>query len=808
MYILHLSDLHVTEPGQSLDDVWMHPAQALSSLHPTPFDFVVVSGDLTQRASVAEYDELGAFAEKRLLELVADHDRTRVVFVPGNHDVDWSADIGEPVRLASLRSSQEFEQLEEHMQRLKRSPDLSDLRIDVGRFGHLDLIKLRSGADYNRRFANMQRFLDRFYADSLKPLGRPFGLTDANEREHWSAHVFPKEKVAFFGFSSCHRNDRYWPGAGVSTRAVSAARDFANGLDRDTLRVAVWHHGFTSERGRPDYLTLQDVGTLYAAGFRIGFHGHTHQESSKLVELFKNRFVIISTGSLGAATHERPGAVGNQFSIVRLSPSTVSVEVYERGGEAGEYTLEPKRKYFEVNWEPVAKDERFVKAREHSRIWNVGDDGITLVEVELRDFVASVDTPIAVLEPPYNNVQAEPRATTWRGRRDVKEEAIGNGRLRFMLLGADKPERYLSWSYHLSNAVALSQSELKLLEKRDRWYPNLIDGFDVRSHVVRFEADHLTLALVFSEASGGTVEDAYPMVERRDEQFGEERWEPVDFEQERCRSHFVVGKTHVELKIPGPIVGYRYSLAYRPGVRGKDYPEAAKWTARALLERCCGKPLSTQSLSTKLTEAVGASIFKIATASPWGAQTAPISRGGLLGERGSWMGMIWDGQTRLLCPIFGQFWPQSWSARFTCGSGVAGHAFRFNKTAAWHRDANASTSIVYQPSPAHHRLFARQYRWILAFPLRLAPEEDASIGVVGLASEEESTQVERALGHLARAICTETLDHESAKLLRMLETVLNVVFWTLVAEAKEGLSESEQRYPRQVLKSLLASASD
>src|SRR5688572_20344774 len=112
MYILHLSDLHVTEPGQSLDDVWMHPAQALSTLHPAPFDFVIVSGDLTQRGSVAEYDELGAFAEKRLLDLVLDHDRTRVVFVPGNHDVDWAADIGEPVRLASLRTAHDFDLIE------------------------------------------------------------------------------------------------------------------------------------------------------------------------------------------------------------------------------------------------------------------------------------------------------------------------------------------------------------------------------------------------------------------------------------------------------------------------------------------------------------------------------------------------------------------------------------------------------------------------------------------------------------------------------------------------------------------------
>jgi predicted phosphodiesterase len=808
MYILHLSDLHVTEPGQSLDDVWMHPAQALQTLHPNPFAFIVVSGDLTQRGTAAEYDELLSFSEARLVPLVEGKDRARIIFVPGNHDVDWTAEIGEPVRLTSLRTAHEFDLIEQEMQKLRRSPDLADLRIDVGRFGHLDLIKLRPGAEYNKRLANVQRFFDRFYGDSLDGRGRLFNLLDPNEREHWSAHVFPAEKVAFFGFNSCHRNDRYWTGAAVSTRAVSAARDFANSLvDRDTLRVAVWHHGFTSERGRPDYLTLQDVGTLYAAGFRIGFHGHTHQESSKLVELFKSRFVIISTGSLGAAAHERPGAVGNQFSVVRLSPSTVSVEAYERDGEAGEYTLEPKRKYFEVNWEPVNQAERIVKARQHSRIWTVGDDGVAVVDVELRDFVAPVETPLAILEPPYNNYQAEPRATTWRGRREVKEEHVGDGRVRFMLAGADKTERNLTWNYHLANAVALTKAELHVLEKRDRWYPNLDDGYDVRSHVIRFECDNLSLALVFAESSGATIEDAYPMVERQTEQFGEKRWEPVEFEQERCRSHFIVGKTHVELKIPGPIVGYRYSLAYRPGNPGKEYPEAAKWTARAILERCCGKPVSSQSLSARLTEAVASSIYKIATASPWGAQTSTPARG-LLSERGSWTGQIWDSAQRLLCPAFGQFWPQSWAARFACGSGVAGHAFRFSKTAAWHRDANAARSIIYQPNPEHHRLFSRSYRWILCFPLMLAPDEEASIGVVGLASEDESTQVERALGHLARSICTDTQDAEAAKLRRMLETVINVVFWTLIAEAKDGLSESEQRYPRHVLKSLLASAPD
>src|SRR5262245_57651857 len=118
MYILHLSDLHVTEPGQSLDDVWLHPGQAIGTLHPRPFDFVVVSGDLTQRASKHEYDDLLRFAETKLLPLVPGQNRARIIFVPGNHDVDWSAEIGDPCRLASLRSPHDFEVVEQELQKL------------------------------------------------------------------------------------------------------------------------------------------------------------------------------------------------------------------------------------------------------------------------------------------------------------------------------------------------------------------------------------------------------------------------------------------------------------------------------------------------------------------------------------------------------------------------------------------------------------------------------------------------------------------------------------------------------------------
>ena len=105
MRILHLSDLHRGDANETLKAIWGGPHAALRKLPEAEqrFDLIVISGDLAGAARPAEYDELLEFTTHNLLPLLRDPgDRRRVIFVPGNHDVDWSADLGHALPITQM----------------------------------------------------------------------------------------------------------------------------------------------------------------------------------------------------------------------------------------------------------------------------------------------------------------------------------------------------------------------------------------------------------------------------------------------------------------------------------------------------------------------------------------------------------------------------------------------------------------------------------------------------------------------------------------------------------------------------------
>lgn len=77
MRVLHVSDLHF---GRHSVPAQIEGIEALAHEH--AFDVVVVSGDLTQRARVGEFQRAHVF----LRDIAR---RAAVVTVPGNHDVTW-----------------------------------------------------------------------------------------------------------------------------------------------------------------------------------------------------------------------------------------------------------------------------------------------------------------------------------------------------------------------------------------------------------------------------------------------------------------------------------------------------------------------------------------------------------------------------------------------------------------------------------------------------------------------------------------------------------------------------------------------
>ena len=140
MDILHISDLHLTPPFRSLHEVWLGPA---AHVRPKSFDFIVVSGDLSQRARTDEYDQLLAFAVERLIPLLRKEARERIVFVPGNHDVNWAHPIGSSSGLASISA----ENIRSMLSECRNDPTNARRRLHIGSLGHLEVIELNEPAE-------------------------------------------------------------------------------------------------------------------------------------------------------------------------------------------------------------------------------------------------------------------------------------------------------------------------------------------------------------------------------------------------------------------------------------------------------------------------------------------------------------------------------------------------------------------------------------------------------------------------------------------------------------------------------------
>jgi predicted phosphodiesterase len=673
MDILHISDLHVTSgrPGfESLEDAWIGPSAVLRE---RTFDFIVVSGDLSQEADSDEYTRLLTFVGQNLMKLLRVAKKSRIIFVPGNHDVQWKADITDPIRLASFRASSEIDAFGETEKKYRRAPRESDMRFSSTRFGHFEWLRLKPAAQYQQRFANVQKFLDDYYEGALKAdPHRHFDLLNHEEGKDWSCHVFPEDgeegrRVAFFGFNSCHRNDAYWRGAHISRKSLRAAQAHASTLrskHEDILAIAVWHHGLAADQGSPDYLSVGDVGYLSNCGFRVGFHGHTHVATNQVVELLRHRIAVLSTGTLAADASERPDAVGNQFSLVKLYHSKARIDVYQRDGRTGEYTPQSPRFFMfgRIEKSPV---ERSGWGKSHHRWWTISDEGIIRGEVTMEGFDLQEAFTLAQISPPYCNVTGDEVARLsidghQSNRRTVTKTERPDGRVSFTVDGNIGPFEKLTWGYDLSNAVALTAVELEqFLPDRAAHFPHLDAGWDARVHTVRFNCEQLKLTLTFEGET--RLAEVKPIAEEAVVDQGEQQWRAIPWYRMDCELHHDLSTA--TLTVDAPSIGSRYGIMFRPQNPGKEYPREAMDLGAGILE-ACRSTRDGNPLALDFTNRVGRAVFK---------QLHPDAKEGekFLDGDGAWTGSIWQAERRRLLVAFGEFPPESWAARFAAGAGVA-----------------------------------------------------------------------------------------------------------------------------------------
>ena len=202
--ILHISDLHRSPHDLISND------ELISALVndrdryineepriPSP-EAIVVSGDIIQGVKLGEPDfeamltKQYEVAEEFLDELVSrflDGDRSRLILIPGNHDIDWNT------AFASLEPVEQ-ENRPDNLASLL-SKETSEYRWD---WKNLKLYQIADPALYARRLEAFWVFFRQFY-DGVPGLLRVKPESDAN------LFSLCDNRIGVVAYNSCHGND-------------------------------------------------------------------------------------------------------------------------------------------------------------------------------------------------------------------------------------------------------------------------------------------------------------------------------------------------------------------------------------------------------------------------------------------------------------------------------------------------------------------------------------------------------------------------------------------------------------------------
>lgn len=315
--VLHLSDLHFGEGGdvpKSLRPLVADIKDKDGGLGFERLDYLVISGDLTNRATPAEFEAAQQFTSGLIeaFELTAQ----RCVVVPGNHDLSWD----EPVYDFKMGRQVDAARLKEGTYKAKG-----------------DGYVMRNEERYPQRFNNFSRF----FHHPLFQLEYPLTPNDQG-----IPYLFPETGLQFLAFNSAweideHFRDRAGIHEGALTRALEKAEQQVKaqmGEGASVLRIAVWHHPVTGNEKIVEDAFMQQVRQ---ANVRLVLHGHVHEDRADLVGYTHPKKIrVAGAGSFGAPARERPESTPRLYNLLEIARDHSSINVHTRclrkGGGAWE----------------------------------------------------------------------------------------------------------------------------------------------------------------------------------------------------------------------------------------------------------------------------------------------------------------------------------------------------------------------------------------------------------------------------------------------------------------------------------------
>jgi hypothetical protein len=288
-------------------------------------DAIVVSGDVVQgvtldhpnyAAEIAkQYDAAHDFLAQ-LTERFLGGDRTKVVIVPGNHDIDWNVAYGS------------MEVVEEGADFPKNLPAALHERDSPYRWDWKSrrLYQIKDENAYANRLAAFWKFFEKFYGD-FDGLLKVAPWADAN------LYSLDEGRICVAAFNSCAGNDCFAFHGEISRAAVGQAHLDLMDLGPWRLQIAVWHHDVEGPPHRTDYMDLDIVRGMIGRGFRLGLYGHQHraQITPQQARMYdQETMAIASAGSLCAGRKELPTGALRGYSIVEIADDYRAARIHVR----------------------------------------------------------------------------------------------------------------------------------------------------------------------------------------------------------------------------------------------------------------------------------------------------------------------------------------------------------------------------------------------------------------------------------------------------------------------------------------------
>jgi hypothetical protein len=292
--LLHLSNLHLS--GERSVDQLLQPLDAdlRGQLRVESLDYLVVSGDFTEKCNPAGFTRAAEF----LLEVLRRFklNASRLILVPGNHDLDRKRGVYD---------------LELDDERAHGVP--AERRIQRG-----DVLLIRKKVEYPKRFDLFRSFYKGLTQEDYPDLHADQGLL----------MLYPEDGIEFLTLNSAWEIDRFNPGR-ISINGDALSKALLRTAPQAKLRIVAWHHAVAGNR---KVANPEAIERLTNAGYRLCLHGDVHEERNDLLNhLDADRsFHVAGAGSFSSRDSNLPYATPRLYNLFEIDRGLGRVHVRAR----------------------------------------------------------------------------------------------------------------------------------------------------------------------------------------------------------------------------------------------------------------------------------------------------------------------------------------------------------------------------------------------------------------------------------------------------------------------------------------------